>query len=128
MRTVSPLLWRTQASTPMSGMSSASPLCRHIHIGLGDHTPQTLRNLANIMASHESLLASALKLDKNRMDRYCRTVDPCFLMKLNEKKPRTMEELADVWYSGNGARQFAEHTLLGFFKSLIESFLLFVAE
>lgn len=75
----------------------------HIHIGLGDHTPQTLRNLANIMASHESLLASALKLDENRMDRYCRTVDTCFLMKLNEKKPRTMEELADVWYSGNGA-------------------------
>ena len=75
----------------------------HIHVGLGDHTPQTLRNLANIMASHESLLASALKLDENRMDRYCRTVDPCFLMKLNEKKPRTMEELADVWYMGNGA-------------------------
>ena len=24
-------------------------------------------------------------------------------MKLNEKKPKTMEELADVWYSGNGA-------------------------
>ena len=39
----------------------------HIHIGVGDHTPQTLRNLANIMASHESLLASALKLDENRM-------------------------------------------------------------
>ena len=75
----------------------------HIHIGVGDHTPQTLRNLANIMASHESLLASALKLDENRMDRYCRTVDPCFLMKLNEKKPKTMEELADVWYMGNGA-------------------------
>ncbi len=75
----------------------------HIHIGLGDHTPQTLRNLANIMASHESLLASALKLDENRMDRYCRTVNPCFLMKLNEKKPKTMEELADVWYMGNGA-------------------------
>ena len=75
----------------------------HIHVGLGDHTPQTLRNLANIMASHESLLASALKLDENRMDRYCRTVDPCFLMKLNEKKPKTVEELADVWYMGNGA-------------------------
>ena len=52
----------------------------HIHIGLGDHTPQTLRNLANIMASHESLLARAFKLDENRLDRYCRTVDPCFLM------------------------------------------------
>ena len=29
----------------------------HIHIGAKGHTPQTLRNLANIMASHESLLA-----------------------------------------------------------------------
>ena len=28
----------------------------HIHIGAKEHTPQTLRNLANIMASHESLL------------------------------------------------------------------------
>ena len=31
----------------------------HIHIGAKGHTPQSLRNLANIMASHESLLASA---------------------------------------------------------------------
>ena len=27
----------------------------HVHIGAKGHTPQTLRNLANIMASHESL-------------------------------------------------------------------------
>ena len=27
----------------------------HIHIGAKGHTPQTLRNLANIMASHEDL-------------------------------------------------------------------------
>ena len=40
----------------------------HIHIGANGHTPQTLRNLANIMASHESLLAEALKLDTNRSD------------------------------------------------------------
>src|SRR5699024_12153111 len=36
----------------------------HIHIGAKGHTPQTLRNLANIMASHESLLAEALNLDR----------------------------------------------------------------
>ena len=47
----------------------------HIHIGANGHTPQTLRNLANIMASHESLLAEALKLDTNRMRHYCRTID-----------------------------------------------------
>jgi ankyrin repeat protein len=40
----------------------------HIHIGLGEHSPQTLRNLANIMASHESLLISALRLDRSRIN------------------------------------------------------------
>ena len=75
----------------------------HIHIGANGHTPQTLRNLANIMASHESLLADALRLDRGRMNRYCRTVDPDFLRELNRRKPTTMAALADVWYRGNGA-------------------------
>ena len=74
----------------------------HIHIGAKGHTPQTLRNLANIMASHESLLADALKLDRRRMDRYCRTVDPIFLTELNRKKPTTMAKLADIWYTSQG--------------------------
>ena len=74
----------------------------HIHIGAKGHTPQTLRNLANIMASHESLLADALKLDRSRMDRYCRTVDPRFLEQLNKKKPTTMAKLADIWYTSQG--------------------------
>ena len=50
----------------------------HIHIGAKGHTAQTLRNLANIMASHESLIAEALDLDHYRMGRYCRTVDSYF--------------------------------------------------
>ena len=75
----------------------------HIHIGAKGHTPQTLRNLANIMASHESLLAEALDLDHYRMRRYCRTVDPRFLEQLNRRKPTTMAALADIWYSSQGA-------------------------
>ena len=74
----------------------------HIHIGANGHTPQTLRNLANIMASHENLLADALDLDRNRINRYCSTVDPRFLDQLNRKKPRTMAQLADVWYGSQG--------------------------
>ena len=74
----------------------------HIHIGANGHTPQTLRNLANIMASHEELIAEALKLDRNRISRYCRTVDPNFLEQLNNKKPKTMSALADVWYRSQG--------------------------
>ena len=74
----------------------------HIHIGAKGHTPQTLRNLANIMASHESLLAEALKLDRSRMNRYCRTVDPSFLREVNRKKPTSMAHLADIWYTSQG--------------------------
>ena len=70
----------------------------HIHIGARGHTPQTMRNLANIMASHESLIADALDLDRGRMRRYCRTVDPRFLEQVNKKKPKTMSKLADIWY------------------------------
>ena len=75
----------------------------HIHIGAQGHTPQTLRNLANIMASHEELIADALDLDRSRMDHYCRTVDPRFIERLNKKKPQTMADLADIWYTENGA-------------------------
>ena len=75
----------------------------HIHIGAKGHTAQTLRNLANIMASHESLLADALALDHYRMSRYCRTVSPRFIETVNNRKPTTMSELADIWYSTNNA-------------------------
>ena len=75
----------------------------HIHIGARGHTPQSLRNLANIMASHENLIAEALNLDQGRMNRYCRTVDPNFLEQLNKKKPTNMAALADIWYGTQNA-------------------------
>ena len=84
--------------------SDASRGCGvHIHIGAKGHTPQTLRNLANIMASHEELLISALAIDRYRTARFCRTVDPNFLTQLNKRKPKTMSALADIWYGSHGA-------------------------
>lgn len=75
----------------------------HIHIGAKGHTAQNLRNLANIMASHEQLLISALNLDEYRIRRYCRTVDETFLEQINRRKPTTMSELADIWYKSHNA-------------------------
>lgn len=84
--------------------SDASRGCGvHIHIGASGHTPQTLRNLANIMASHENLIAEALGIDRGRMSRYCRTVNPRFIESINKRKPQTMAALADIWYESNGA-------------------------
>jgi len=90
--------------------SDASRGCGvHIHIGAQGHTAQTLRNLANIMASHEELIADALNLNRYRMSRYCRTVDPRFIEQVNSRKPKTMAELADIWYGSQNATCGRDH-------------------
>ena len=81
----------------------------HIHIGASGHNAKTLRNLANIMASHESLISDALKLDSTRINHYCRTVNPNFLRELNKKKPNSMSELADIWYGSQGCNYGRTH-------------------
>ena len=73
----------------------------HIHVGSDGHTPQTIRNLVNMMHAHEEQLIQAVKIDRDRMARYCRTVDPDFLERLNKRKPRTMEALSRAWYNGS---------------------------
>lgn len=84
--------------------SDATRMCGvHIHIGAKGHTPESLRNLANIMASHERLLAEALALDSSRISRYCRMVDENFLKEVNKVKPKTMLKFADVWYKSQDA-------------------------
>lgn len=70
----------------------------HIHIGADGHTPQSLRNLANMMASKEQLIGKAIRIDRNRMD-YCKVTDAAFLQRLNSKKPKTMRDLEQVWYN-----------------------------
>ena len=75
----------------------------HIHIGKGNHTPKTLRNLVNIMAAHEEQIGRAIRIDAGRTGQYCRVVDPRFLDQLNRKKPTNMAQFADIWYSANGA-------------------------
>lgn len=74
----------------------------HIHIGANGHTASTLRNLTNIMASHESLLTESLRLDRDRINSYCRTVNPNFLNMVNRRRPCSMSQLADIWYGSHG--------------------------
>lgn len=78
----------------------------HIHIGADGHTAQSLRNLANIMASHEALLTESLGLAHSRTCRYCKPINPAFLAAVNSRKPTTMEALADVWYGSQGENYY----------------------
>lgn len=81
----------------------------HIHIGADGHTAQSLRNLANIMAAREDLLAKAIWIDQNRISNYCKPVDTNFLKTLNEKKPKTMDELEQIWYGTQSTSWYGNH-------------------
>ena len=74
----------------------------HIHVGSDGHTAASLRNLVNMMASHEDLLAHSVNIAESRLNWFCRRVDTNFLSELNRKKPQTLSELADVWYYSQG--------------------------
>lgn len=75
----------------------------HVHVDASPHTPQTLRNIVNIMASKEDLLYKTLQVQVNR-EHYCQKADTRFLEELNHKRPRTMEEVERMWYNGYGGR------------------------
>ena len=73
----------------------------HIHVGLGEHTPQSLRRLTNIVNAKEDLLTQALGISPSRRRQWCKPVDPAFLAELNRRKPATMDALAQLWYKTN---------------------------
>ena len=80
----------------------------HIHVGLKgldgrDHDARSLRNLANMMAGHEEQIGRAIWIDHERTQHYCRVVNQNFLERLNKEKPKTMDELRQIWYEGNHA-------------------------
>ena len=75
----------------------------HVHVDASAHTPQTLRNIVNIMAAKEDLLYKALQVKVNR-ENYCRKADTRFLEELNHKRPKTMDKVEELWYNGMGGR------------------------
>lgn len=84
--------------------AKVNPSCGiHIHVDARNHSPQTLRNVVNIMASKEDLLYKALKVKVSR-ENYCQKADTSFLDRLNNDRPKTMERFEELWYNGNSRR------------------------
>ena len=75
----------------------------HVHVDASAHTPQTLRNIVNIMAAKEDLLYKTLQVKVNR-EHYCQKADTRFLEDLNHKRPKTMDDVEELWYNGRGGR------------------------
>lgn len=81
----------------------------HVHVNAAPHNARTLRNITNIMYSKEDLIYKALKVDVAREHRYCQKVEEDFLQNLNRKKPKTLEEVSNIWYKGRDGSHVHYH-------------------
>lgn len=70
----------------------------HVHLDGGNHTPRSLWNFVNLVASRNDLFYKALQIPAERM-RYCKKMDAYMVQKLNEVKPKDFEAIEQVWYS-----------------------------
>ena len=79
----------------------------HIHVGAdfdaeGGQNAHSVRNLVNLIASHEKFICNAVSVTPSRQAQWARFVEPTFLRALNDKKPKTKAELEYLWYGDYG--------------------------
>ncbi len=77
----------------------------HIHVARKNgFEVRDIKNLVNIMASHEQQLVRAINVDSDRISTYCKPVNQTFLSEMHKRKITTMQELEDCWYQTNDYR------------------------
>ncbi len=74
----------------------------HIHLDGSNQTVQSLKNYINIIASKNDLLYKALQIKPARM-RWCKKMDQRLITEIQKKKPRTMQQIKDIWYNERNA-------------------------
>ena len=78
----------------------------HIHVGanfdeIGGQNAKSIRNLINLINSHERMLCKSIDITPSRASQWARFVDPRVLREINEMKPKTKRELQKIWYGDN---------------------------
>ena len=71
----------------------------HIHLNGADHTPRSIRNFINIIASKNDLLYKSLQIGQART-RWCKKMDSKLVEKMNKAKPTTFNQIENIWYDG----------------------------
>lgn len=71
----------------------------HIHLDGSNHTPRSIRNFVNIIASHNDLFYKALQIEPQRMG-YCKKMDAYLVERMNQTKPTTFHQIESIWYEG----------------------------
>jgi hypothetical protein len=73
----------------------------HIHLDGAPHTPRSNCNFVKIIASKNDLLYKALQIKPERM-RYCQKLDERLVQRIKSMRPRSFEQLAQIWYRDYG--------------------------
>lgn len=76
----------------------------HIHLDGSNHTPRSIRNFVNIIYAHNDLLYKSLQIAPERM-RYCKKMDAILVERMNEVKPKTLEQIESIWYENYGGNR-----------------------
>ena len=72
----------------------------HVHVDASRHTPQSLKNALSIMYSKEDILFKALRVNENRVERWCKKVNEDKLRKIRKLPPGAeMRKMKELWYS-----------------------------
>lgn len=71
----------------------------HIHLDGEPHTPKSIRNFINLVASRNELFYKAFQIDPMRTH-FCKKMDAYLVERINKEKPKSFKELEDIWYSG----------------------------
>ena len=71
----------------------------HLHLDGANHTPRSIRNFVNIIASKNDLFYKSLQIAPERMA-YCKKMDDYLVKRMNIRGPATFAQLEAVWYEG----------------------------
>ncbi len=72
----------------------------HVHVDASKHTPQSLKNALSIMYSKEDILFMALKVNPDRVERWCKKVKEDKLKRIRALSGNAaMWQMRDLWYS-----------------------------
>ena len=80
----------------------------HIHLDGSPHTPRSVRNFVNIVASKNDLFYKALQIEPDRM-RFCKKMDSYLVDKMNKRKPTTLDQIESIWYEGYSQSQSSRY-------------------
>ena len=70
----------------------------HIHVDAAPFDAKQLCNLAKLVYKQEPLILHALGISAARLASYTKPIDPTFISRLEQQRPKTKDDLNVLWY------------------------------